>query len=166
MFWRERESSEYIIHHHHTQGFDQQSTPQQQLATATATTAARHACSSEQPQGCWPPPRRLESVLACHMGEGEAIVLGAGEREARRDGQLHRQKGKRAIEPAGTVLTLTQYCLLKTLVPARCCCCCCYCCVVGCGGSLGTSLWLAGSSSSRPRPNVLVVEVMNVPGTW
>ena len=30
--------------------------------------------------------------------------------------------------------TLTQYCLLKTLVAARCCC-CCYCCVLCCRGS-------------------------------
>ena len=91
---------------------------------------------------------------------GDRAGLG---REARRDGQLQRQEGKRAIEPAGTVLMLTQHCLLKTLVAARCCC-CCYCCVLCYRGSLGTGLWLAGSSSSRPRPNVR--EVKRLKYTW
>ena len=35
------------------------------------------------------------------MGEGEAIVLGAGGREARRDGQLHRQKKAKGHRTCG-----------------------------------------------------------------
>ena len=60
------------------------------------------------------------------MVEGEAIVLGAGEREARRDGRL-RRKGKRAIERAGVLLVekisrralLLLLLLLRALLPRQ-----------------------------------------------
>ena len=108
----------------------------QKLVAATTAAAARHACSSERPQGCGPPQQRFESVLARYNGQsrgelGEG-VLGAGEKGLPIGPATATERHKKGFESEGIALLGVHFS-----------------CVLCCFGSLGACLCVAGSSIAR-----------------